>query len=487
MARRWLDVPIAQVTLIEENALFCKASLGLPGGWYAREECLCPHAILEDGPLVIHDLATHSSYYDAPALLNHEVRFYMGIPLRDENGLPLGALCFMDREPRHPSPGWIASALDLAAIARDQLTLARALRRAEEANSTLERSQSRYESLVASVPGVVYRLVDDADAGFRFLFASDGVHDLLGYAPREFLPFAAAGGAVFHPNDAIDLREHLRRAEPEGVPVAWQGRVLARNGKCRWVHLTARPEIVAEGETVWSGIMTDISPLKTAEEEILDANRTLESRVRERSADIKRAHAEMLMRLGLAAEARDDDTGAHVSRVARTSGILARGYGWSKAECEMIRQAAPMHDLGKLSIPDAILLKPGPLTPEERAIVERHTIEGARMLEDGTMPLVRMAETIARSHHERWDGAGYPDRLAGEAIPLAGRIVAIADVFDALVSERPYKRAWSVEDAVREIRNGAGTQFDPHLIAVFERCLGEILGDAEEAIYLLAA
>ena len=153
----------------------------------------------------------------------------------------------------------------------------------------------------------------------------------------------------------------------------------------------------------------------------------------------------------------------------------------------MIRQAAPMHDLGKIAIPDAILMKPGPLDAAERASVERHTLEGARMLEGGTMPLVRMAETIALSHHERWDGTGYPHRLKGEEIPLVGRIVAVADVYDALLSERPYKPAWSVEDAVGEIRRNAGTQFDPALIAVFEASLGEILGDAEEAVYLLAA
>jgi putative two-component system response regulator len=122
-----------------------------------------------------------------------------------------------------------------------------------------------------------------------------------------------------------------------------------------------------------------------------------------------------------------------------------------------------MHDVGKIAIPDEILRKPGPLAPEERAIMQRHTSIGARLLSGSRSPLVQMAETIARTHHERWDGTGYPARLAGEEIPLGGRICALCDVFDALVSKRPYKPAWPVDRALEEIRRGSGTQFDPNL------------------------
>jgi len=131
-------------------------------------------------------------------------------------------------------------------------------------------------------------------------------------------------------------------------------------------------------------------------------------------------------------------------------------------------QAAPLHDLGKIAIPDSILLKPGRLEPEEFEVVKTHAVLGARVLAEGESELLAVAEQIARSHHERWDGSGYPDALAGDAIPLVARLVAVADVFDVLVHERPYKEAWTVEDAAGEIRSGAGGQFDPDVVAAFD-------------------
>ena len=131
----------------------------------------------------------------------------------------------------------------------------------------------------------------------------------------------------------------------------------------------------------------------------------------------------------------------------------------------LIRHAAPLHDLGKIAIPDSILLKPGALEPEEFEVVKTHSALGARVLEDSHSEVLGVAERIARSHHERWDGDGYPDSLTGHEIPLAARLVAVADVFDVLVHERPYKEAWTVEDAAREIRSGAGLQFDPDVVA----------------------
>src|SRR5262249_4699926 len=160
---------------------------------------------------------------------------------------------------------------------------------------------------------------------------------------------------------------------------------------------------------------------------------------------LEEAHHEILERLAMAAEFRDDETGQHIKRVGRMSGVLARNLGLPPEQVDLIERAAPLHDVGKIGIPDHILRKPEPLTPEEFEVIKSHAAIGASILSGGRFPLLRMAEEIALTHHERWDGTGYPRGLAGEAIPLSGRIVALADAFDALISERPYKGAQPIE------------------------------------------
>jgi putative two-component system response regulator len=195
-------------------------------------------------------------------------------------------------------------------------------------------------------------------------------------------------------------------------------------------------------------------------------NQLLDQKVQERTAELEATQLEILERLALAAEYRDDDTGEHTKRVGETAAQIARELGWPQADVELIRRAAPLHDLGKISISDSILLKPGKLTSEEFERMKMHTLLGAKMLSSGRFPLLRLAEQIALTHHERWDGTGYMG-LCGEAIPLPGRIVAVADVFDALISERPYKKAWTVDDAIDEIECQRGRQFDPRVVDAF--------------------
>ena len=200
---------------------------------------------------------------------------------------------------------------------------------------------------------------------------------------------------------------------------------------------------------------------------VQEQNAVLEERVRERTQELEATHLEMLDRLAVAAEFRDDATGQHIKRVGQMSAILAQSLGLSKNQVELIQRAAPLHDVGKIGIPDRILLKPGTLIPEEFEVIKTHTTIGARILAGGRFALLRMAEEIALTHHERWDGTGYPQGLKGEAIPLPGRIVALADAFDALTSPRSYKKAQSVEAAVVAIKRGAGTQFDPRVVDAF--------------------
>jgi len=202
-----------------------------------------------------------------------------------------------------------------------------------------------------------------------------------------------------------------------------------------------------------------------------DRNRLLESQVRARTRDLEDARTEVLERLALAAEFRDDNTGRHTQRVGRTSALLAQTLGLPDDEVELIRRAAPLHDVGKIGIPDAILLKPGKLHPDELRVMQTHTLIGGRILGEGRSPLLRLAERIALTHHECWDGGGYPLGLRGDAIPLEGRIVSVADVFDALTHERPYKRAWSADDAAAEIGRLSGRKFDPRVVAEFLQLL----------------
>ena len=200
--------------------------------------------------------------------------------------------------------------------------------------------------------------------------------------------------------------------------------------------------------------------------ELEDYNHELEARVLERTEELDKARYEIIERLALAAEYRDDDTHQHTWRVGQMTAYLGKASGMSTAEVDVLRRAAPLHDVGKIGIPDGILLKRGRLTSEEFDHMKTHTTIGARILSGSGFSLLQIATEIALTHHERWDGSGYPNMLKGDEIPLAGRIVALADVFDALTHERPYKEAWPVDKALEEIERQSGRQFDPDLAAI---------------------
>ena len=206
--------------------------------------------------------------------------------------------------------------------------------------------------------------------------------------------------------------------------------------------------------------------------QIQSQNQMLEAKVRERTRELEAAQIEIIERLARAAEFRDDNTGQHTERVGQMAALLARELGLADAQVSLIRRAAPLHDVGKIGIPDSILLKLGKLTPAEFELVKTHTTIGARILSGSRFALLRLAEEIAFSHHEQWDGRGYAG-LAGNHIPLAGRIVTVADVFDALTQKRPYKAAWPVEEAVAEIERQRGRQFDPDVVDAFLRIIDQ--------------
>jgi putative two-component system response regulator len=284
-----------------------------------------------------------------------------------------------------------------------------------------------------------------------------GAERLFGYSQAEALGQSIT---VLAPSDRIEepgalieramSGERIERLETERV---------RKGGALLNVLLSVAPIWGDEHEFVGIvGIFRDLSPQRAAEGDL-----------RETLAELDEARFEDLRRLALMAEYRDDDTHKHTERVARTAKLLAQELGLDDEFVAKINHAAPLHDVGKVGIPDEILLKPGKLTDDEFEIIKTHTVIGGRILSKSRFPVVRMAMEIAFTHHEHWDGSGYPSGLRGEGIPTAGRIVAVADAFDVMTHARPYKQAQPVEHSVEEIKRCSGRQFDPRIVDAFMR------------------
>lgn len=228
-------------------------------------------------------------------------------------------------------------------------------------------------------------------------------------------------------------------------------------------------------KVVRARVQTQIE-LKAARDALRSENARLEARVEARTTELHGALRELhrsaldtVFRLGLAAEFKDDDTGQHVLRMADYAVAVARELGWDEQRLELLLHAAPMHDIGKIALPDSILKKPGPLDAAEWEIVKRHPLIGGRILSGSSSEVIRLAEVVALTHHEKWNGSGYPHGIAGDAIPLVGRVVAVCDVFDALTVRRPYKQPFPWQNAIAVIRDGSGSHFDPEVVAAFLR------------------
>ncbi len=242
------------------------------------------------------------------------------------------------------------------------------------------------------------------------------------------------------------------------------------------IFITARDEVVDEALGFKLGAVDYIT--KPFSPYILKArikthltlhhqNKVLEQKVKERTQEVYETRLKIIQKLGIAAEYRDHETGIHIIRMSHFSKIIAEEYGFSEEKSNLLFQTAPMHDIGKIGIPDHILLKKGSLTVAEQKIMQKHTIIGSKILSDHDSDILRQASIIALHHHEKWDGSGYPNQLIGGQIPIEARIVGIADVFDALISDRPYKRAWRIEEAFEYIVSNKGRLFDPELVSAF--------------------
>jgi response regulator RpfG family c-di-GMP phosphodiesterase len=269
--------------------------------------------------------------------------------------------------------------------------------------------------------------------------------------------------------DGIELIASLRAsAGREEVPMLMVTASNERDVLYRALEAGATDFLTKPIDTVEFGARVR-NMLAIRRSHVMLANRAadLALEVRAATAEILAREKDTIMRLSKAAEFRDPETGAHILRMAHYSRLIAEELSDDAGFVDSVFEAAPMHDVGKLGTPDHILLKPGKLTPEEFGIMKEHATIGWSILKDGASPILKLAAEIARAHHEKFDGTGYPSGLAGEAIPLSGRIVAVADVFDALTSARPYKPAWEIPRAVEYMRQNRGTHFDPDCVDAF--------------------
>lgn len=267
--------------------------------------------------------------------------------------------------------------------------------------------------------------------------------------------------------EGLEIVRALREIEAEGtyLPIVVLTGDLSADSRREVLHAGASDFITKPYDPVEVALrVRNLLETRELHARLEARNRTLEERVRQRTAALVASQVEMLERLAAAAEQRDGLTAAHTRRVGRFAADLAAQLGEPPDQVELIRLAAPLHDIGKIAIPDDILRKQAPLTTQEYHVVKSHTTIGAELLANGSSDLVRMAEIIARSHHERWDGSGYPQGLAGESIPFVARIVSVADAYDALANDRVYREALSKAEVVAELRRGAGSQFDPRVV-----------------------
>lgn len=332
-------------------------------------------------------------------------------------------------------------------------------------------------------------ILDDSE--LNNLLMQEAIRGIAGCTPQAFTrPAAALDFIRRHAGEIAVLSCDYDMPGMDGISVIRAARAVPGFGHVPILMVTSndrrrvRHEALEAGATDFIGKpfdavevrarVTNLVALDRARRAETDRAAWLAREVAAAVAVIEEREAEIVQRLARAAEHRDSDTGDHVARVAGTVALIAAELGLPPERVKLLALASTMHDVGKIAVPDAILLKPGPLAPEERSLIEAHARKGHRILENSHSELIQLAAEIALTHHERWDGQGYPQGLSGEHIPLSGRIVSVADVLDALTSDRPYKRAWSPDEARAYLEAGSGSQFDPACVAALLRGWSEV-------------
>jgi putative two-component system response regulator len=330
-------------------------------------------------------------------------------------------------------------------------------------------------------------VIDDEEANIRFLerilgpagytnleFTTDSRQALMLY--RAFRPDLVLLDLRMPHFDGLEVMEQFREGDPGGahVPVLVLTSDISPEAKQQALSNGAKDFLIKPlSPTEVRLRIRNLLETRLLHLQLQNQNERLEERVRDRTEELEEARVEILERLARAAEFRDDNTGRHTQRVGHLSALLATALDLPPDDVQTLRRAAPLHDVGKIGIPDAVLLKEGRLTGPEFRLMKTHTTMGARILSGSRVPLLQLGEVIALTHHERWDGKGYPHGLRGDEIPLTGQIVAVADVFDSLTHERLYKRKWSFEETLAHLETEAGLQFAPVVCRAFLRLARE--------------
>jgi PAS domain S-box-containing protein len=484
LAAQICGTSLAAITLVDRERQWFKSRIGLEISETPLDVSFCAHTILGDELLLVPDTTIDKRFALNSAVTSEPyIRFYAGMPLTTPAGFALGALCVMDTEPRQLD---LVQQDALRRLARQVMVLLEA-----RPDAAAEKGQSRQtrlreerrrvtqaqETALHDAQNLAFseiryrRLFEAAQDGILILDAATGQIEnvnpflchLLNYEPSDFVGKQLWEIGTFR--DIVANQESFLALQKKRYIRYDDLPLETKDGQSISVEFVSNVYSCADREVVQCNIR-DITGRKRADETYAYSV-LLEASVRERTQDLERAQLETLQRLAIASEYRDDDTGLHTKRVGLTAGRIATELGLPPEQVQVLLRAAPLHDVGKIGIGDSILLKPGKLTAEEFETMKQHTVIGSKMLSDSTSAWLQMAEEIALTHHERWNGQGYPQGLCGEDIPLVGRIVAVADVFDALTHERPYKPAWPVAEAINEIQLQSGTQFDPAVVSAF--------------------
>lgn len=333
--------------------------------------------------------------------------------------------------------------------------------------------------------------------GYEVIKASDGLEAL--EKIKEDPPDAVLLDIMMPKMDGYEVARKLKKTvETRQIPVVMVTALQDTDDRVRALEAGADDFLSKPvDKTELRTRVRTLLKVKAYNDYMLNYQKSLEAEVELRTYQLKKAFQKIkkssldtILKLSKAAEYKDEETGDHILRMSNYSTAVARRIGLNEKTAEAILYASPMHDIGKIGIPDKILLKPGKLDPEEWEVMKMHTVIGAKILAGSDSGFIKLAEMIAMTHHEKWDGSGYPKGLKGGKIPLAGRIVAIADVFDALTSARPYKKAFSVEESLSIIKNEKGSHFDPDVTEAFFAVQEEILSiresykDRKESLFL---
>ncbi len=480
LAARICGTPVALISLVDADRQWFKSRVGLDIAETPRDSSICAHALGRDGLFVVPDASKDERFAANPLVTSGpEIRFYAGSPLVTPEGAALGTLCVIDRVPRELDEDQASAlqALGRQAVAQLQLRLRIAeLQRVVVERSRAEAGRRGSEARSAAILEAALDAIVAIDHEGLILEFNAAAERTFGYSRAEAIGRPMVDLIVppeFREAHLAGLARYRRTGRGNVIGSRVEITAMRRDGSSFPAELTIAA-IRGDGPPAFVAHLRDITERKRSERALIALNGELEARVMERTRELADAYDATIEGWARALDLRDKETEGHSRRVTEMTIRLAREMGVGEPDLIQIRRGALLHDIGKLGIPDAVLLKPGKLTDEEWRIMRCHPGHAQEWLE--SIPFLRPALDIPFCHHERWDGAGYPRGLAGAAIPLAARIFAAVDIWDALRSDRPYRSGWP-EGRVRDhLRQLSGSHLDPAVVVAFLGLLAEGAG-----------